>query len=713
MGPDATQVTSGPFRLSVPAGLLRVSAGSDTVTKVTVSALSPCFTSAVTTVRVRVTDDYLQRLLKSPRVGLRELIDNALDADAHNVTVALKRSALGAIDQVVVSDDGEGMSLEVARNAFGSLGASWKAGARHTAGGRQRRGSKGSGRWAAFSIGRDVTWVSTSHPIVALDESRDTGRLDVVTVRGSVRTPGQFEIEPADPVALRGRREPGTVVTVTDVAEKAQSIDGHAENLTRHYATELRRQPRLNLVFDGQPLDVNSVILETHQVPVTLDPDVSGADSVAEGSVTLTVVDWDKDVKWTGPAMVLTDSAGHGLFDHRDGVTRASWPFTAYLAWDGFTPEQVNLPYPVAHSDSVTAVLDAGLAALREHVRLRQDQARIRLVEQWKAEGVYPYEGTAHGVIEEAERELFEYVAVTAAPAIQASDVSGRKLSLRLLREAVTQNPSQLSFILTEVLALNDDQIAELHQLLQRTSLPSLITAAGVVTHRLDIITGLRQLLHDPDDARDVKERRHLHEIVAAEPWLFGDEYTTAVSDRSLDEVLRAHRRILGDERVLFDSTSDEPVLVSGKRGRVDLMLTRVHPTSATGRQHLVVELKRPGLPLGAEEFSQLEKYAFEIRKDSRFHGQNVLWDFVLIGTRFDEFGADKARGLDGSRRDNFRIRAMTWDDLLHNRLQQLKFVQDALKAATNEGTGLAELRRIHGDYLPEQPFQPDPAADG
>jgi len=62
----------------------------------------------------------------------------------------------------------------------------------------------------------------------------------------------------------------------------------------------------------------------------------------------------------------------------------------------------------------------------------------------------------------------------------------------------------------------------------------------------------------------------------------------------------------------------------------------------------------------------------------------------------------DKAQRFAGENQPNFRIRAMTWDQLLHNRFQQLKFVQDALAVTTNEGTGLAELRRIHGEHLPD-----------
>ena len=62
----------------------------------------------------------------------------------------------------------------------------------------------------------------------------------------------------------------------------------------------------------------------------------------------------------------------------------------------------------------------------------------------------------------------------------------------------------------------------------------------------------------------------------------------------------------------------------------------------------------------------------------------------------------DKARQFEASATPEYRVRIMTWDELLHNRLHQLNFVQAALNVTTNADTGMDRLRTIHGAHLPK-----------
>src|ERR1051326_7164490 len=102
-----------------------------------------------------------------------------------------------------------------------------------------------------------------------------------------------------------------------------------------------------------------------------------------------------------------------------------------------------------------------------------------------------------------------------------------------------------------------------------------------------------------------LKERTQLHKIIADNTWIFGEEFNLSVSDRSLTEVLRQHKKIIGEDIVI-----DEPVKhVSKSRGIVDLMLSRALRRHRSDElDHLVVELKAPKVKIGKKEITQVEE---------------------------------------------------------------------------------------------------------
>src|SRR3954452_8557338 len=160
-------------------------------------------------VRVQVDLDHLERLIKSPQAGLAELIWNAVDADANEVTVTVETNALGAIETVVVEDNGTGMTPEDARRGFGALGGSWKASEKVS---RQDRralhGAEGKGRFGAFAIGDRIRWTSVA--------DGDEGRVETV-VTGMRAALSTFDI--SDP--LPASDDTGTTVRIEHVTEKA------------------------------------------------------------------------------------------------------------------------------------------------------------------------------------------------------------------------------------------------------------------------------------------------------------------------------------------------------------------------------------------------------------------------------------------------------------------------------------------------------------
>ena len=109
---------------------------------------------------VEVQSDFLERQTKvQPVAAVAELIWNALDADATDITVEFEYDKLGGMSKIVVADNGDGIPYPEAPSLFRNLGGSWKKPGAHTK--RLKRmlhGQEGRGRFKAFSInGRGST----------------------------------------------------------------------------------------------------------------------------------------------------------------------------------------------------------------------------------------------------------------------------------------------------------------------------------------------------------------------------------------------------------------------------------------------------------------------------------------------------------------------------------------------------------------------------
>lgn len=88
-----------------------------------------------------------ERLVGQPHIALSELIKNSYDADAHHTEIEF------GDDTIVVTDDGDGMSIDTFRNFWMRVGSPHKQDIFATLLGRRPTGSKGIGRLAVQFLG--------------------------------------------------------------------------------------------------------------------------------------------------------------------------------------------------------------------------------------------------------------------------------------------------------------------------------------------------------------------------------------------------------------------------------------------------------------------------------------------------------------------------------------------------------------------------------
>src|SRR5262249_25652497 len=110
---------------------------------------------SIKTLEVGIAPDALEQIAKvGVERAVEELIWNALDAEATKVSVIFCTNSLDGIEQIVVSDNGHGISYDQAEAIFRQIGGSLKTNRRRSPKlERPYHGKDGKGRYKAFSIG--------------------------------------------------------------------------------------------------------------------------------------------------------------------------------------------------------------------------------------------------------------------------------------------------------------------------------------------------------------------------------------------------------------------------------------------------------------------------------------------------------------------------------------------------------------------------------
>jgi hypothetical protein len=646
-------------------------------------------------VNVEVKDDYLQRAVGgvNPIHAVAELIWNGLDADAQTVTVEFVRSSLGAIDEIVVKDDGHGISYTEADDAFGNLGGSWKRpGQKSRKYKRILHGKAGKGRFRAFTLGKSVVW-ETNYS--------ENGSISTYQIRGNLDRLAQFTLD--DP-QRDGQHGTGTIVRITNLRKNFEALTqpDAATAITETFALYLRNYPGVSIVYDGFPIDYSHAIVNECDLEVAMPelPELAGDKPI------LTVIEWAFK---TERRILLCDSDGFARDEIAAGIAAAA-NFTAYLK-SQLIQDSVdeNVLQLMELDPRIRVLVESAKKTLKEYLRSKEAEQAADVIEQWKEEGIYPYPDEPTGLLDQARRDVFDICAASIRdylPEFDSAEQKTRKFQLRLLRETLEERPEETLRVVQDLLDLPQSKVKDLADLLKKTSLAAVITAAKTVADRLNFLRGLEILVFDPKSKEALKERSQLHRVLADHTWIFGEEFHLSVDDQSLDEVLRKHWKLLGRK----DDVTDPVLRADGRKGIVDLMLSRLVPQPrAEQREHLVVELKAPKVKLDSQALAQIESYAYAVAADERFRDTETRWEFWLISNDMDEQVQWKARqkgkpsGLTHESDDGHtRIWVKTWGQIIQDCKARLKFYEEHLQYKPDTDTALQYLRKRHTDNMPE-----------
>jgi len=213
------------------------------------------------------------------------------------------------------------------------------------------------------------------------------------------------------------------------------------QQLASHFALYLKAYPNVRIYFQG--LLVNPVIVQ-HASHLYHLKSSEGA------KADLQVIEWK--TKQGRGKVVFCNSDGFALHE-ADAAVRpgGGFNFTAYL---------VSPRFAVLHSENLLvldemhpetkAFLDAARDILRRHFRERREALTAELMQQWRDDGVYPYDGEPADGAESAARRRFDGCALAVRAYSDNFDVMTaveKKLLFRLLRETLAARPDGATLV--------------------------------------------------------------------------------------------------------------------------------------------------------------------------------------------------------------------------------------------------------------------------
>lgn len=525
---------------------------------------------------------------RSTEYAIKELVDNAWDADAENVKINLPNSMTQ--EPIIVEDDGSGMTEKEVRYEYLFIANSRtsRKGDKTPAKNRRVKGKKGIGKFAGLSVGSHMSLETYARGTLTklqidkthlLDSKQDLEKVDLPVAT----SPCETDIK-------------GTKIVISNLNQNY--VFPNPEKLSEILVREYGREDGIAIFVNGKKIDVADVKGTT----ITKEIHIEGI-----GPARLKCTISDKPVKNAGIAIrvdgkLVGKPSSFGIEENPNIPTKLTKNIYAEIEADGLAADvTADWGAIVENSSKFQAIqetfrpivedqiketraieinlqkarnqkiLNAKLARLPEYKRQLAEKALDRLLKKFYAE----------------DDDKFDSIISVVFDAIEKDDY------YEVLQSIDSAKDSEVS-VFAE--ALSAFGIAEMSFIIQQA------------TNRSAFLTHLTKLVQN-----DKVTEKDLHVAIERNLWILGDKYSLMSSNESLNTIIK---KMLG--------TSYE-----GKNAehRPDLLLSQNQ-----GNEFLLVEFKRPTKAIDRDVINQAEKY----RDGLLAHLGNVTIQIMVVGGTVD-----------------------------------------------------------------------------
>jgi hypothetical protein len=613
-----------------------------------------------------------------PVPAIAELISNAWDADATNVHVRLPLDeAWDSSDQdqtIEVSDDGNGMTWDMVRDAYLDVGRDRREVDRtdKSPEGRLLQGRKGIGKLAGFGIA-DIVEVQTVHKNPDPGVGKKTliwFKLDLADLRKAPKGPVPVDLGYAGPVGKAprgGRRKRGTTVTLRQLHER------RAQNVSRFHQSMAQRflliGPKFRVRINGADLKEENIRLQwrwpkrnwgtdnvagcgpvmywigfTRQPRRQNEGDLSGMLIYTRGKISQEATFFDISGGVTGQ---------HGL-RYLVGMVKAEWVDAGNEGPDLIATHRGSIAW---ESPPGMAFQGWGQRLLKKHLaewaKLRTE-LRLKQIKDVRPELRARIERLAPSYKTIALRFVDKFKSVEMEPQ-EFEDI------LSWFLDALEN--ATLRSILQKLRDTDITDLQQLDELFSKMEVRTAVTLLQVIESNLAAIGALEKMHH-----KDAKERGVISKHLERNPWLIDTTWMLNKAEARVATWIGKEFGLKGKRR-------------KGDDDRADFFCVAVG-----GTLH-IVEIKRGAHVAKAKDILQAEKYRkYVTRRFSELTDPKAIKYCSVQSHLIAAKLHDEAESVKQAYADKGWVFFTTWDDLIERAKQSHCQFRDILEARAAEG---------------------------
>ncbi|RNL95179.1 ATP-binding protein [Sinomicrobium pectinilyticum] len=626
------------------------------------------------------------------RKAIAEYIWNGFDANASRIDINFDANEVGFINHLSIVDNGTGIDISTLDDTFGNFLDSQKEQSFSATG--FVKGKKGKGRYSFTNFCHKAIWNTTFN---------NANKLLNFTI--SIEKSDSVNYAVSNEKTIKKGQNTGTIVSF----EKFFNLTGdllESDDFQQFIAQEfgwflyLNKDKGYKLVLNGGEINYQSIIADTDSFDL----------QIGKNNFKITYIRWSKKIGdkyfyYFLNSKQLEIGRKHTSFNNKAIEFHHSL-YVESLYFDDFEETKENEPtlgfFQNQADDTYKALISHLNVFLKEKEKyfIKENKAD-ELIKRYNKDRVFPkFKSNAYERLRKQDLENVVKEIYCAEPKIflklnkeQSKTLVG---FLNLLLDS--EERENILTILESVTKLDEEEREELAKALKNTELKHIVSLVRFLENRFKVINSLKALVFDLE--KYTNEREHIQKVIESNYWLFGEQYHLISADDNFEILLHNYLHFVEAENKKPNISS---LNKKNKLKRPDIFICRqnFYPDPLTEsdiiEENIIVELKRPSVIIGIDQFRQIENYMRFIVEEEQFNSQHRKWKFLLVGKKVDDYIKDQYDNQKNKGKKflvqsirNYEFYAMTWDDVFTDYRLKNKHMVDKLKF---KDTVLEELK--------------------